>query len=203
VAAIEKATGRLVNAIVKDEFSNTKLPALKMTSVTVPQLFEAFVLASRGSVTTGGSAYSTEYGFKTPDKPSDDSIWYFYAYKAPPPAKVCRFYSLAAYLDRGFSVDDITTAIETGWRLLGVTTGSGGFFGGGGGGARGGEFQPPTSPPTISFHKDTKLLIAVGERDKLEIIDDVLKALGSSKPSHAATAPAPAAQPAETPKPEK
>jgi hypothetical protein len=34
-----------------------------------------------------------------------------------------------------------------------------------------------TSPPQISFHKETKLLIAVGEPDKLEIIDNVLKAL--------------------------
>jgi len=51
------------------------------------------------------------------------------------------------------SVDDITTAIETGWKMLGET-----------------------SPPTISFHKDTKLLIAVGEPSKLETIDAVLKA---------------------------
>ena len=52
-------------------------------------------------------------------------------------------------------MDDITTAIETGWKMLGET-----------------------SPPTISFHKDTKLLIAVGEPSKLETIDAVLKALG-------------------------
>ena len=52
-------------------------------------------------------------------------------------------------------MDDITTAIETGWKMLG-----------------------DTSPPTISFHKDTKLLIAVGEPSKLETIDAVLQALG-------------------------
>ena len=34
-----------------------------------------------------------------------------------------------------------------------------------------------TAPPQISFHKETKLLIAVGEPDKLEVIDNVLKAL--------------------------
>jgi hypothetical protein len=101
------------------------------------------------------TSYSTSYGFTTPGTPSDDPIWYFYAYKGAPPAKVCRFYSLAAYVDRGLSVDDITTAIETGWKMLGET-----------------------SPPTISFHKDTKLLIAVGEQSKLETIDAALKALG-------------------------
>ena len=103
----------------------------------------------------------TAYGFKTEGQPSDDSIWYFYAEKpvVPPsfsPDKVCRFYSLTPYLDRGLSVDDITTAIETGWNMLGES-----------------------SPATISFHKDTKLLIAVGEPSKLETIDAVLRALGS------------------------
>jgi len=181
VAAIEKATARPLNAIVNDEFANLRLPALKMTNVTVPELFQALVLGSKGSATVGNNTYSTEYGFMTGSSapPSNDTIWHFYAYKRPPPAKVCRFYSLALYLDRGIGVDDITTAVETGWKMLGET-----------------------SPPTISFHKDTKLLIAVGEPSKLETIDAVLKALGSQmggggiirppKPETAAPTPAPA-----------
>ncbi|MGO8931024.1 MAG: hypothetical protein ACLQU3_29560 [Limisphaerales bacterium] len=157
VAAIEKATGRPLNAIVNDEFANLRLPALKMTSVTVPELFQALVLGSKGSAIVGNNTYSTEYGFMTSSSapPSNETIWHFYAYKGPPPAKVCRFYSLAPYLDRGLGVDDITTAIETGWKMLGET-----------------------NTPTISFHKDTKLLIAVGEPSKLETIDAALKALG-------------------------
>lgn len=55
-----------------------------------------------------------------------------------------------------------------------------------------------SSPPKISFHKDTKLLIAVGEPNKLEIIDSVLKALdGSRTPSAApghASPPKPASR---------
>jgi len=51
-------------------------------------------------------------------------------------------------------VDDITTAIETGWKML-----------------------DDTSPPAIRYHKDTKLLIAVGDPTKLETIDAALKAL--------------------------
>jgi hypothetical protein len=34
-----------------------------------------------------------------------------------------------------------------------------------------------TSPPVISFHKDTKLLIAVGAPEKLQVIDQALAAL--------------------------
>ena len=90
-------------------------------------------------------------------------------------SKVCRFYSLAPYLDRGLSVDDITTAIETGWKMLGET-----------------------SHPTISFHKDTKLLIAVGEPSKLETIDAVLKAL---EPPIAAEEAAAAEKPRRPPAP--
>jgi hypothetical protein len=91
--------------------------------------------------------------------------------------KVCRFYSLAPYLDRHITVDDITTAIETGWKMLG-----------------------DSAPANISFHKDTKLLIAVGEPSKLETIDAVLKALAvAGEPGAASAAPSPA--PAEKPKP--
>lgn len=153
VAAIEKAMGRPLNAIVNDELSNTRLPALKMTKVTVPELFQAVGQAG-GTVTVGNSSGLLKQGFITQGRPSDDSIWYFYANKVPPPTKICRFYSLATYLEGGLSVDDITTAIETGWKMMGET-----------------------NPPTISFHKDTKLLIAVGEERKLETISDVLKAL--------------------------
>lgn len=194
VAAIQKAMGRPLNALVPDEFGDVKLPALKMKNVDVAELFKALELASvkTETVTTasyyGGGAYGgyksiqsvqTGYGFKTQGTPTDDSIWYFYVQKPALPegstAKVCRFYSLALYLDRGVSVDDITTAIETGWKMLGES-----------------------SPPAISFHKDTKLLIAVGEASKLETIDAVLQALAPPKPGP--PTPVPAAKPAEKPK---
>src|SRR5205807_6953166 len=172
VAAIDKAMNRPLNAIVPDEFADTKLPPLKMNSVNVAQLFEAVSLVSHkteafNSGPPGYASYSeihTSYGFRTQGTPTDDSIWYFYVEKpALPhmlsPPKACRFYPLGTYLEQRMTVDDITTAIQTGWKMMG-----------------------DTSPPTISFHKDTKLLIAVGEPSKLQIIDDVLKALQHSPP---------------------
>jgi hypothetical protein len=149
------------------------LPPLKMNNVDVSQLFEALKSASTKTETyvTGTSyngpfatpnqnyqAIQTCYGFQTYGNPADNSIWYFYVVKPPPPravpTKACRFYQLAPYLERGLTVDDITTAIQTGWKM-----------------------QGDTAPPDISFHKETKLLIAVGEPDKLDVIDAVLKAL--------------------------
>ncbi|MFO1487779.1 MAG: hypothetical protein U1F65_04805 [Verrucomicrobiota bacterium] len=165
ITAIEKVMGKPVNAIIPAEHADVKLPPIKMTNVNVSELFKALLSASQKS-----EAYSTgsmgnyqignfAWGFRTDGAISDEAIWYFIAQKPtlPPsfsPTKVCRFYPLASYLDRGMTVDDITTAIQTGWKMLG-----------------------DKETPAISFHKETKLLIAVGEPAKLETIDAVLKAL--------------------------
>jgi len=196
VAAIRKASGIPLNAIVPDEFANTQLPGLKMKDVNVPQLFQALEAASRKTAVYTTSAYSggaqggyksynsmtTSYGFKTEGPQKDDSIWYFFVTKPnlPPGSsletsgKVCRFYGLTPYLTNGLTVDDITTAISTGWKMLGET-----------------------SPAEINFHKETKLLIAVGEPRALEIIDSALKALEGRKthtPAASSAAPEKAAE---------
>ena len=174
VAAIEKAMGKPLNAIIPDESEETKIPALKMSNVDVPHLFNAVVNMSYKYAPRdfgGGGGFGgqprdvvSSYGFETRDGDmSDDSIWYFFVYKAPtqqappPPQKICQFYSLSPYLDRGFTVDDITTAIQTGWKMAGVT---------------------PT--PELNYHKETKLLIAFGEPDKLKTIQNVLQTLPTS-----------------------
>lgn len=208
VAAIQKAMARPLNAIVPDEYADIKLPPLKMKNVNVQQLFSGLEQVSHksqavetGSYYGGGNfggyksmqVVQTSYGFRNgPGAINDDTIWCFYAEKPalPPiaptggPAKVCRFYSLKPYLERKTAtVDDITTAIETGWKMLGEA-----------------------SPAKISFHQDTKLLIAVGEPSKLEIIDAVLKALEEPRPAPAAEAkgsPPKPATPAKSPEPEK
>ena len=184
VAAIEKATKKPLNAIIPTEDADLQMPPLKMNDVDVVQLFQALGAASLKQETRntsmnynfGTPSYSyttvnTGYSFKTEGQISDDSIWYFHVVNPPQPqitpptpAKACRFYQLRPYMDGGLTVDDITTAIQTGWKMMG-----------------------DTSPPEISFHKETKLLIAVGAPDKLEIIDDVLKAL-QAEPQNPITA---------------
>ncbi len=169
VKAIEKAMGKPLNTIISDEDANVQLPPLKMNHVDVAQLFQALEAASRKDVTVYNQGFgyvqqSTGYSFKTASgNLSDDSIWYFHVVKPTlPPVissqNVCRFYSLTPYLDRGFTVDDITTAIQTGWKMSGIT-----------------------SPPELNYHKETKLLIAFGEPDKLQTIQDVLNTLPQSQ----------------------
>lgn len=198
VADIQKAMGKPLNAIVPDEYADMKIPPLKMSNVNVQQLFSALEQASKKTEAYESSSYSgggqfggyrainqiiTSYGFQQgPGALTDDTIWYFHAEKPPMPtiggtpveSKAVRFYSLSPYLKsardgRHLTVDDITTAIETGWKMLGET-----------------------APPKISFHKDTNLLIAVGQPDKLQMIDAVLKAL---EPEAASAAPEKVAAP--------
>jgi len=173
VEAIEKGSGKTLNAIVPDEFANLQLPSFKMKAVTVQELFQALHDASVKTVPhlyiDGRLEYENfEYGFKTSEPPvaiSDNSIWYFYSQNPLVQyPKTCRFYQLDPYLDR-FKVEDITTAIQTGWKML-----------------------DETNPPSISFHKDTKLLIAVGEQSKLRLIDSVLQQLqGKPQPQREST----------------
>ena len=160
VEAIEKASGKPLNAVIPDEDADLHLPALKMRAVNVAELFEALFVSSRKTIQTPRGGASVEYGFKTMGNLSENSIWFFYhlqpnAYREE---KACRFYQLAPYLET-YKVEDITTAIQTGWKMLGET-----------------------NPPTISFHKDTKLLIAVGEPSKLQPIDSVLQNLAQGMP---------------------
>ncbi len=164
VAAIEKATGKSLNVIVADEDAATKLPPLKLNEVTFPMLSDTMRVGSFRTVylrnyNQNYSTFETSFGFTKADGQvtSDNTVWFFTVKKAPTPGPVeksCQFYSLSPYLDRGFTVDDITTAIQTGWKMAGIT---------------------PT--PDLNYHKETKLLIAYGEPDKLKTIADVLKTL--------------------------
>jgi hypothetical protein len=182
VAAIQKASGGPLNAIIPDEYAQKQLPAMKMKGVNAAKLFEALESSSHRTVPVitglnnfgfgggrGGSTpsynYTKEsYGFKTQGTPREDSIWYFEVDETKTPAflldsesgptNVCRFYQLEPYLQADYKVEDITTAITTGWKMLGV--------------------KPV---PTLNFHKETKLLIAVGQQDSLAMIDQVLAQL--------------------------
>jgi hypothetical protein len=176
VEAIEKASSRPLNAIILDDDAHFQLPPLKMKSVAVPELFAALTAVSLkaeasfsgvyqrtagGGISPQFNQYSTQYGFQTQTRPvTEDSVWYFRAEKPFPmiPPKTCRLWQLAGYLEE-YKVEDITTAIQTSWKMLGET-----------------------NSPTINFHKDTKLLIAVGEAGKLQLIDSVLEQLDKGKP---------------------
>jgi hypothetical protein len=160
VAAIEKATGRTLNVIIPTEYADAKLPPMKMKNVTAPDFFAAM---SATWFPYGGGHGS--YAFKSDHtRRGDDTVWYFSG-MLPPTVTQTRYFSLAPYLNAGLKVEDITTAIQTGWKMRG-------------------EMQPMA----LSYHKETKLLIAAGDNAVFQTIESALQALASQIPQPAETA---------------
>lgn len=177
IAAVSKARGKAVNAIIPTDLADTQLPPMRLKEVTLVQIIEALEEVSRKTVAyTTGSYFgipgqppprsyqqmTTSFGFRTKGARTDDAIWYFYcdrpaepADEATPPTETVRFYQLARYLD-AFKVDDITTAIRTGWMLGG---------------------HEESTMPKLTFLRETKLLIVRGTPDYLQTIEDVLREL--------------------------
>ena len=165
--AVQKAAKIPINAIIPDSVrvpADFTIPPLKLRNVTVPQLFEALnKVAVKTELRRSGQSISTAtttFGFRSQDQwPGTNSIWYFFVDAPPeplpaiPPPTQCRFWQLAPYLEK-LKVEDITTAIESGWKMLGVNP-----------------------LPKLNFHKDTQLLIVVGQQGQLAIVDDVLREL--------------------------
>jgi hypothetical protein len=190
VEAIQKSMGKSLNVIIPEEFAKVSMTPLKLRKVNVVQVFNALSLAGtkteryisgysvnpmpvpgfRGGAPGGQlirnaqySIWETKYGFRTSDqRPSENSIWYFYHEAPPPPAspepeippvRSFRCWQLGPTLD-SFTIEDITTAIETTWKMLG---------------------SDPL--PKMSFHKETKLLIVVGTDKDLSVVNGVLEQL--------------------------
>jgi hypothetical protein len=133
--------------------------------VDASQLFTAIHFASHQKTYEANGQYiDRAFGFRTDGTPTDDSVWYFFT--DGPPVFVtlrpvnCQYFLLAPYLDKGLTVDDITTAIQTGWKMMGGSNAA-----------------------VLSYHKETKLLIAVGDQEHLQVIQGALKALSDLKES--------------------
>ena len=172
VAALEKVTGQPLNVVILDADAEIQLPSFKLKNTSMPELFQVLravstkteyvaMLNEHGFTST--QSFNDSYEFYTLDhNAGPNSVWYFHVDRPgtvtmlTPPVKICRFYQLAPYLNSGLKIDDITTAIRTGWDMEGCTD---------------------ATRPQISFHKETKLLIAVGDPNNLEVIDNVLRAL--------------------------
>lgn len=158
ITAIEKASGQTLNVIIPAEYAQVPFPSLRLKDVNVPQLFKAFGEASLRAYFVGNALRTSSLSFVTKDeRVSPSTIWYFRAEGATPLATTTRFYSLAPYLRADITVDDITTAIRTGWELRGVK-----------------------APPVLKFHQETQLLIAVGEHEELDVIVEALKVISQT-----------------------
>ena len=166
IDAIEKQSGIHVNAVIPKEHANYPIPALKMNGITLKDLFSAIKSASQrtvkyvtGTTTDGAGNIRQQYqsGPEFAGFQSVGNVWYFQWQKdsvlQESKPKLCRYYQLGPYLT-GRKVEDITTAVQTGWKMLGET-----------------------NLPELKFHQETAMLIAVGEENQLKLIDNVLEQL--------------------------
>jgi hypothetical protein len=136
---------------------------MKLQDVNVSQVFQALQHAAseQVQVRVGGKTiqeYSKNLNFTTPGPITVNSVWALHIYRPIDRTDeiTYRFYQLGPYLDT-LKIEDITTAIQTGFKMLGAGVG-----------------------PTLKFHPETKLLIAVGQERDFQLIDDVLKELAKS-----------------------
>jgi len=174
VVAVAKALGKPVNVIIPKEAEATVIPRVDVFGVTVSALFRALGNASKRQILVpdgvpGNAAQYSEFGFSflsEGDDNSPENVWTFQV--MPPPAlgleepvstpPLVQYYPIAEYLSH-FTVEDITTAIESGWQLQGGDLAKG-------------------PRPILRFHEETKLLICAGSSQQVEVIPQVLAGLG-------------------------
>jgi hypothetical protein len=175
VAMISQQMGKPLNVVIPESNADVQIMPIKVSNVTVPELFRAIQSASAREIPIvtanqsgmgGGRSIqfkTASLSFRSNSEPvTDETIWAFQAtglpteeYKAAlqateQPNLVCQYFQLAPHLE-DHTIEDITTAIQTGWKMLRVDP-----------------------VPQLSFHKETKLLIAVGAKDQIEMIPQVL-----------------------------
>jgi len=175
-----RAQIKVLNAIIPPEHANVQLPPLMMKQVNVYELFTALTAASQSTQIiytdqhgrTSVANARAESGFRTQGAITPESVWHFFTTQPAQRVekKEYRFYQLSPYLGT-LTVEDITTAIQAGWKMMGET-----------------------NTPALNFHKETKLLIAVGRADQLTMINSVLAELPKNNEQ-----PAGAQQPVQTP----
>lgn len=168
VDALNKPLMGRLNVIIPEDANDVAIPAMKLKSVNVNDVFQALQRASDKAVTKkiGRNQFQTASESvlftPTPGVVTENTVWAFSARRSFPrmsEEKSYRFYQLGPYLD-GLKIEDITTAVQTALKMLGAGPG-----------------------PELKFHPETKLLIAVGKDEDFQLIDEVLAQLpkGQSK----------------------
>jgi hypothetical protein len=155
-----------LNVIVPDEMRDDFVPQFELYNVNYADVFQAL-----SSLRTPNQKKSIWRGTGNGKGPNE-LVWVLTSENppdgSPPPNQSSRVFQLQSYLSK-YKIEDITTAIQTTWDMLGK--------------AKGAE---------LKYHKDTALLIAVGGPEQLAVISQVLQALGEGMSISAVTAKKPA-----------
>lgn len=170
VKTISRVQGAKVNAIIPDEHVDVKVPRLQLSHVTVPEVFTALLAANQRLVSAPnfgnpGGTRTAISGFKSTGDGviTTNTIWTYFSDALPEASnpvqnQKLKVFSLSRYLgkpEQGLhSVEDIITAVQTGWKM-----------------------QRITPNPELTYHPETKLLMVFGSDAAVALITDVLKQL--------------------------
>ena len=141
VEAIEKASGQKLNVLLPPNLSASVIPRMELRSVSVTTVFSSLnrVLVPDESL----------QWFPV------DNVWILQSGSDRRSSQV--FY--VGHLLSKFKVEDITTAIQTTWKLAGKD-----------------------SKTELKYHQDTQLLIALANKPQLETVVEVLRELQRAFP---------------------
>ena len=167
--ALGQVLGKQVNVIVVDSASKVRLPPVRVRNVTLNDVFTAIATASQREVAVPTGQNMIQYKnvqcrfLPAGSSITDDTVWSFVSNESEveeqslrlnKPNRELAHFQLGDYLNDKLSVEDITTAIRTGWEMLGTK-----------------------EPPDLKFHKETGIMIAAGDPKLLEQIPLVLQQL--------------------------
>ena len=170
------------NIIISPESKNVQVPAFELNNVTLPDLFQALNNLSKDKSAQWQLSGSTEpIWVLTPvhTAPAFNPLRAVdpltgLPTNAKPETRSCLVLPVGTYLSN-YKLEDITTAVKTAWGMLGDDVGA-----------------------EMKFHKDTELLIAVGTKEQLSVLSQVLNSLtrgAREKPQTEESKPRPTAPP--------
>jgi hypothetical protein len=140
-----------LNVIVPDEMRNDFVPQFELHNVTY-----ADVLMALSSLRTPNQKKSIWRGTGNGKGPNE-LVWVLTSERSDDgsnvPKQTSQVFQLQRYLSK-YKVEDITTAVQTTWEMLGKEKGA-----------------------QLKYHKDTSLLIGAGTPEQLAVISQVLNSL--------------------------
>lgn len=160
IVALSEASGQSINAMIPPAADAYTMPSLNYKNVTVAQVLGTLSLNEQRLIRTGRNHKNTvSLGYQWEE---DRGIWVMRAAIIPeeyPEYFMVKPYNISDLLGL-HSIDDITTAIDSAWTLLNVST----------------ENQ-------LLFHPETNILIAKGKEDDLLVMEQVLESMKLNLPS--------------------
>lgn len=170
--ALSNAADERVNLLIPDGVEDLRIPKIKLSQVTVQDVLNGLTAIGSAFRGTAGAEWAYQFhpsnGAVGQNGPRPvQSVWVLSAVRNQPASKPnpsLKVFSLARFLgkpEQGMhSVEDIITAVQTGWKM-----------------------QKISPLPELTYHPETKLLMAYGQEAHLTLITDVLKQLELSAPA--------------------